>query len=246
MKLRIIQVLAVLLVLSTTGCVYWRLHQFRNQLTAFTDHFRVQEGDSPALIAFKPILYPEDVEWLIGLKPTRVVAEGPDRVRHIYHMDKRLARKHRDDPIREIVFSIVYEDNRLKEYHFPKSFETFLTEANFIDIFKPMDKAAIKKGENATQWSWEETDLVIPGREDIKHHLGEPFVTEDLDGGVVMRYAYTLRGSDHPRAGAEHFWLEFTTDSDEGQVIKAESMMGTLHTVIDLSKLPRELKLRRR
>lgn len=232
---------------SASGCVYWRLHQFREQLSAFPHNFRIEEGDAPVIIALNPILKPDDIGWLTGLPASRtdVIDEA---VKEIYHYVKQYGNS--GDPTGDfdiLIRARFNPDQRLNEIEAPARFAPILTDSNFEEVFGPMRHGRIERRQHATGWSWEEHRVNIPTREEIRTFFGPPTLVEDLGAGEEWIFGYLLNGNEERRNPTPwDLFMRFRFEPEEERVIHAETFIGRIHLIVDLSGKQNHVTLRRR
>lgn len=219
-----------------TGCVYWRLHQFRNQLSAFPDYFRIEERELPTIVALEPVLRPDDLGWLSGLPASETTSSG-GRTTERYHFVKNHAHPDDDEEGNYDVVLLAHfnEDGRLHEYQTPARFGVFLTEENFDEVFRPMKDGTIERLRHATGWAWKEHKVNIPVRQEIIEFLGIPYSRDVEEEGLVYTYVYQLKGNDvrwNPTGW--DMYARFVFEPEEERVVHTESYMGRLRVTVDL------------
>lgn len=238
-------VLAALL-LTSTGCVYWRLHQFRNQLSSFPDNFRIEHGDPSALIALNPILMPDDPGWLMGLDPSHVEEHEDERLQ-VYHFEKVRTETMDEEGDFDIVMATRFKESRLTVFEVPHRFEDMLTEEIFTEVFGSMRDGSIERRQQGTGWTWEEHKVLIPSKNDIFRYLGQPQAVDHGIDNTVMTYIYRLKNSE-TKAGNPlniDLWMRITTGGDEHRVVRFESYVGRLSILVDFTGPKNEVKIRR-
>lgn len=220
----------------SSGCVYWRLNQFRNQLSAFPDYFRIEEGERPRIVALRPTLKPDDLGWLSGLAASEF-AQGEGRDTEIY----RYVKQYRDPADDEagaydmVLFLHFNRNGRVEAFEAPSQFASILTEKNFDEVFGPMKNGAIERDRHATGWWWEGHRVNIPLREEIVYFFGVPSFTEDSPYGLSYHYAYLLEGNElRWNPSGWDSYTRFIFCPEEDQVIFSETFKGRLHVVVDL------------
>ncbi len=244
---RIIFILAMAGMLTLqTGCVYWRLYQFRNQLSSFPEHFRIEDRDQPALIALNPILMPDDPGWLMGLEPSRIDEHDAERL-HVYHFIKMHAENFDEESDYDIVLATRFIDDRLTVVEIPRRFEEVLTEEIFVEVFGPMRDGTIERRQHGTGWTWEEHKVLIPDKNDMQRYLGQPFHVERGFDNVVMTYLYRLKHSEQEAGNPKKsdLWMRITFGGEEQRVVQFQSYLGRLSVFVDLSGDVNEVKIRR-
>ncbi len=224
------------ILLSNTGCVYWRLNQFRNQMSAFPDYYRIEDRDLPTIVALEPVLKPDDLGWLSGLPATETLSSGRSTT-ETYHFVKHYADPADDEGGEYDIILLAHfnEDDRLHEYQAPARFAIVLTEENFEEVFRPMKDGSIERLQHATGWSWEEHKVNIPVREEIIDFFGVPYAREEVEEGVAYTYVFQLKGNDVRWNPVEwDMYARFVFEPEEERVVQSESYMGRLRVTVDL------------
>ncbi len=245
-----LSLLAVMLFLPLTGCVYWRLNQFRRQLSAFPDFFHIKEGTQPTVVARQPVLRPDDLGWLSGLAASEF-QEANGRAREIYQYIKQPP-----DPGTpgepapfDIVIDLVFNaQQRLEEVELPLRFAPVITSENFEEVFRPMKDGRLAHADHATDWFWEEHRVQIPVRGDIEHFLGPPRTSEQVDGAWVYHYGYLLAGNTqrwNPTEWDLAIQFQFGPEEEEEKVVYAEVFMGRIQVQVDLRGKQNRVQIKR-
>lgn len=221
---------------SSSGCVYWRLNQFRNQLSAFPEYFEIQEGNAPQIIARRPVLRPDDLGWLSGLAASETI-EVDDQVVEKYRYRKQYQDPADDESAEyDLLLTLRFnQQGRVEAFEAPPQFASILTEENFDEVFRPMKDGTIKRDRHATGWWWEEHRVNIPLREDIVYFFGVPSYTEPTESGESYHYAYFLDGNDERwNPSGWDAYTRFLFDPESDQVVFSETFKGRLHIIVDL------------
>lgn len=224
------------MLLFNSGCVYWRLHQFRNQMSAFPDYYRIEERDLPTIVALKPILQPDDLGWLTGM-PASETINAKGKTTEIYHGVKQYADPAMDEGgAYDLVVPVHFnKDGRLYEFQAPARFAPFLTEENFDEVFRPMKDGTIERLQHATGWLWEEHRVNIPVKYEIIDLFGVPYAEEEGEDGLTFIYAYQVKGNDvRWNDTGWDIYFRFLFEPDEQRVVYSESYMGRLRVLVDL------------
>jgi hypothetical protein len=226
----------LLLMLTCNGCVYWRLNQFRMQLSDFGEHFRIVEDAVPVIISLNPVLKPDDLGWLSGLPASETRVED-GRTTEIYHYIKQYENPADDEEgTYDLVFPIRFSSaDRLAEVQVPARFSSVLSEKNFDAVFGPMKDGTIEHAEQRTGWWWDQHKVNIPNRTDILFFFGRPTATISAPAGAAYVYRYQLRGHDQQwNPTGAHVFLRFVFEPEEERVIQFEAYKGKLHVTVDL------------
>lgn len=222
--------------IANSGCVYWRLHQFRNQLSAFPGYFEIQEGDVPVIVSLRPVLQPDDLGWLSGLAASETVREDK-RVIELYRYRKQYAdAAHDEEGAYDLLIQVDFNaQDRMHALHAPARFAPILTEDNFNEVFAPMKDGTIERAKHATGWVWEEHRVNIPTREEIRDFFGTPYTVAEPEEGLTYTFAYLLEGNETRWNPSDwDIWIRFVFEPDEERVVYSETYVGRLHLMVDL------------
>ena len=233
--------------LLNTGCVYWRLNQFRHQLSSFPENFQIEEGELPAIVAVKPILRPDDFGWLSGLAASDTVVRDEQTTElYLYRKQYRDPADDEDGAYDKRVAFLYNEDQRMHTIEAPARFAPLLTEENFDVVFRPMKEGRVDRGRHATGWFWEEHRVNIPVREDILHFFGVPYAVEERAEGLTYTYAYRVEGNEEEwNPTGWDVYVRFVFEPEEEQVIYTEAYKGRLHIQVDLRAKENLVEIRR-
>ena len=234
-------------VLLNTGCVFWRLNQFRSQLSTFSENFRIEDRDVPTIVALNPMLKPDDLGWLSGLAASETKKQE-GRTTEYYRYIKTL---HPEDVAEPGEYDLLIPlhfnaDDRLIEIQAPARFGIILTEQNFNEVFGPMMDGTVERARQSTGWFWEQHRVNIPTRTDIEYFFGHPTRIEESEAGPKYVYGYLLEGNDE-RWNPTGFdvYAEFLFEPEEERVIYSESYKGRLNITVDLREETKRVEIRR-
>lgn len=237
------------MLLLNSGCVYWRLNQFRKQLSDFPSHFRIEERERPTIVALQPVLRPDDLGWLSGLAASDTV-EQDGRVTEIYAYVKQYDDSAHDEKgAYDLEVRLLYNDEeRLEAVQVPNQFASIVNEKNFDEVFRPMADGYIERMRHATGWLWEEHRVNIPVRDDIEYFFGVPTTVAEADEGLTYTYAYRLQGSTTETEWNPTGWdayVSFVFEPEAERVIYTESYNGRMQIIVDLHAEKNAVEIKR-
>ncbi len=240
--------LSVGILFTTPGCVFWRLNQFRNQLTDFPAHFEVDEGQDTAVItAYKPLLRPDDMGWLTGLAATQTAGPTGGMI-ETYHYIKQYPEGHDDEASAyDWLFRLYYnDDDRLETIRIDALFAALLTTDNFTEVLQPMKTGTDAHRQQTTGWWWDDHRVNIPNRTDIQHFFGTPYSVDTSSGQLAYVYIYHLENHDrqwNPTPGDVYLRFEFSPEDEE--VVFTEAYKGRIFLKVDLRAERNQVELKR-
>lgn len=225
--------LCLTLLLLTPGCVYWRLYQFRSQMSSFPDYYRIETNGPPTIVASKPVLQPDDLGWLTGLEPTEKTQHDDGST--LLHYRFVTQSPTGGSPDYDVELQVLARDNRLIWFQFPERFAPVLTEKNFESVFREMERGRLERAQNATDWSWAENEFKVPRREDVLLFWGEPYSEVHAEETFALTYAYRLKGSTNPQntTGWEMF-MRYEFNKESGFVQASDIYLGRLRVRVVL------------
>jgi len=230
-----------LIILPLTGCVYWRLNQFRNQLSNFPTHYKVETRELPTIIALNPVLMQDDPGWLTGLNPSRASATNA------VYLFRKEAPEGEEQGLYDLSLQAIYEDGRMSAFQFPKRFEKVMTAEVFDEAFRGMSDGALERMQQATGWMWEENVIHIPRYSNVVYYLGRPSSVVEQDNVIQSAtYQYRLEGTNslwNPTG-----WdlsMHFLFEPEALQVIRTETYMGRLRIRVVLEPKRNHVEIKR-
>lgn len=212
-----------------SGCVYWRLHQFREQLGAFARYGDVEHAPGPIIHFHKPVLKPEDIPWLIGREPTR-----KEHGLWSYDFQKREAIKPEPDHDRVLSVALGLDNGRIDRIILPPRFNGVVNENMLSRVLAGMDKAAVSRQNQTAGWILDPEIVDITPRQ-IRDMFGAPVRTEDTAIHRVWIYEFDLCESASPGAEPDGFAL-FVLNHRTDLIEQAHLRTGHLHVWV--SRVP--------
>ena len=249
MRRYLLLLLGALLISTQTGCVYWRLHQFRNQLSSFPDNFRIEERIQPTLVALNPILIQDDLGWLTGLPACEIVTEDGNAVEWYRGIKQYDTASDEESGAFDMVVPFRFNAaGRLFEIVAPKRFDVILTEENFDIVFATMKDGSIERISHSTDWVWPADLINVPTRTDMEVFFGVPTRQEhDEAGRVVYHYGFLLEGYSGKRWNPTE-WdiaLRIAFDPETDQIQESLSYIGRLSIEVRLQADRNTVRIKR-
>jgi hypothetical protein len=213
-------------------------------MSSFPDYYRIETNALPTIVALKPVLQPDDLGWLTGVEASErtTAKDGATLLRYRFVTQSPAG----GNPDYDIELLIHYRDNRLVWFQFPERFAPVLTEKNFDEVFREMDRGRLERAQHATDWNWEVNTIKIPKRADMIHFLGEPHSELRTEDSLVLTYAYRLQGSTSPQnpTGWE-LYMHYEFDLETGLVNFSDVYLGRLRISVSLAPGDNSVKIKR-
>jgi hypothetical protein len=227
-----------------SGCVYWRLNVFRNQLSDFTSHYKVESRERPTIVSLEPVLKPDDLGWLMGLTPTRT--SPTNAVYHFQKMASETAAPESEGAY-DLVFRAEFKEDLMVAFQFPTRFSKVMTQEIFSEAFKGMSDGSLERVQHATGWVWEDNVIKIPRYTNIVYYLGQP--SEAIEQKGIMRearYHYRLQGTNkvwNPTGWDLYF--HFIFEPEDVRLTASETYLGRLRINIMLQPQNNQIEIKR-
>jgi len=184
--------LLLLLTGMLSGCLLFRIYEFKEQFCDYQRNFQLLVGDDITLLMLNPVLFDDDLVWLLGAEPSyREQRDGELDLVYVVEKDLPVSDPELAIPLR-LRFTNNSGDYRLSAGIIHKNLGTMIT-PGLIDetVAHTCDSETNIADKNV---SVDLSDLdpdAIPRRQEIEQALGEP--TEVYEDGRVVVYRFRLR-----------------------------------------------------
>jgi len=192
---RLLPALLMIGVVALSGCVYWRLLQFKRQFGDFSKHFEIRSGDHYALIIKEPLLSGEDVDFVMKAVPTRVDRRADEVVgrRYVFHLVGGS-----EDPRATLEYALRFEEDFFTEMHFPAEFCTLFPEDAMQSLLASLGSAETDRESESVRARIRKKRVreLMPDPARVQEALGPPSHRwKERDGLVRLLYDYKLETS---------------------------------------------------
>lgn len=234
-------ILAVMLLLA--GCVWLRLLEIKNQLSAFEENFRVEVTEQHFIVHFlDPVLLSDDFVYLSKLHPSRIerLADGSAR----WFLDFRI------DPLKEenqrnkrVTFAMTFNnEERLAAFDFSPLFLEMAPAAFLEASIRSLGSGQVDQDKRQLKVSSEDLPQLkapLPRIEAITSVMGKP-VSEHLENGLkVLIYRFKADATPTDPEFADRrlaeAWLYFEPKRNE--LVRLKGRFAGLKLSIDYKKL---------
>ena len=206
-KARITQYLVLFLILLTlSGCIFFRMLEVRDQLTDFETNFDLNDQRGLTLVFKNPVLLSDDVIWLMKGSPVSVKPEGDGQLWE-YVFQKQHTTSQSEGDAYDIPILMLMDNDKLIEVTFPKRFLKSLSIPLLKKMLASMGNADISKLKRSASSKYTGADSSeIPTIDNVKETLGEPYTVDNLGENSRFDYLYYLEG---PQGNASSDNLNF-------------------------------------
>lgn len=187
--LRLLLIAAVLA--GTTGCIYFRLYQFRRQLADFDAHCAYRQDPGPVVTFHDPVLRPADVEWLMGLPVTEIRIDEAGRPRHVFRFRKCPGTHGGATQPEDLELVLVEHDGRVAEVRLPARLNVLMSRERLARAFRGADRGTLDRAERRTGWVLDDR-LALPVLDDLLAGLGLPCSRDTTGASDVLTYRYAV------------------------------------------------------
>jgi hypothetical protein len=219
---RTLMLLLAIGVAAASGCVYWRLLKFKQQLGDFPSHFAFAGGSSYALVCLHPLLEGGDVDGLMGVAPSRR-EQGDGLEWRVYDFIKDPA-----DASAPLTYRLGFAEGKLVRIEFPAQFTPLFPEDGLRELLASLGKADVDRAERSARARLARERLAarLPDRARLAAALGEPSERAVADSSEIWTYRYRLDTSSESAAARKRRALgEFRFDA-EGRLTRLAATIG--------------------
>lgn len=195
--------LALLALLCLSGCVYFRLFQLKNQLRDVDRYFSLS-GDRDLVVRFnEPVLFAQDLRFLIGAPPLQRSMEGEERAWHFEFEMVRHTPLAEPTPLERLTLDMGFNNGyKLVRLTIPETFLMFFPRNMFLETVKQAayaDILELKKTVRGHVKLSPEADKELTARFKAEEFLGPPLgVRKEADGTETLIYRYRILSADRP------------------------------------------------
>jgi len=220
----------VIVTISTGGCLYLRLMEFKNQLTHFDDYFQIKQEHGLTLVSAKPVLLSGDVTTMLKVAPTSV-RKTDAGVLWVYVFEKQYPDTRNEQGNYDIPLELLFEDDKLSEIRFSQRFLAFMRRPTIILFLRALGGAKLDVNRRSATGSFRGKDpqerTYVPKKQNVLKLLGKPFAAEPSKDTIKLTYRYRLKVKQAARKdkGAKD-WAHFTFRKTDGMLMQIDSNFG--------------------
>ena len=201
-KYTVVSFLLLFAVLSS-GCIYLRLLEVKNQIAQFDQHFIIDKDDGLTLTFLKPVLSEDDVKWM-GFYPTiEVEIDGQKKWVLVFEKVRQENQSEKGDY--DLFVESHFRENKLNSVHVSERYFAIIPKEFSILLIKAIGGATINRKNKTVSASMESSGQAIafPNQSDIVEVLGIPYRLEHKEEKTtVVEYHYRSKWGS--AAGERH------------------------------------------
>jgi len=225
-------VLLVIAVAASSGCVYWRLFKFKQQLSDFNEHFEFRSNGSYSLVIKKPLVTGGDFDKLMEVEPT-LRLEGPEGTWRVYEFEKQPP-----DGSEALTYRFGFEADKLTLIVFPDQFMELYPADALAEFLRSLGEAEVEKKERSAHSSAFRRDLLeqLPDSTKVLDALGAPSerLGDRQEGWEDLLYHYRIRTETTGDKEAKRRALGRFRYADDGRLIQVEAAIGKHRLSFDI------------
>lgn len=225
----------LIVLLLVTGCIFLRLLEVKRQLNDFEDNFRIEEKRGLTLVMLKPVLYSEDLVWLMKNEPVKKenISDGE---LWKYVLEKQYPVKKREEENFDIPILMLMENGKLTELTFPERFLKHISKSLLARMFRSMGGAEVNKLDRSAGSKFQGEIFQIPKIDNIVSTLGKPYSVKDSDGKYIFVYRYKLKRGESV-SNYDEFNLQntFIFQKSDRRLLRAESHFRGLSMALEFA-----------
>lgn len=231
---RYLPVILAIGVAASSGCVYWRLLQFKRQLERFNEHFEFRSDSAYVLVAREPLLSGADVDAIMEVEPTRE-EQGPAAAWRTY------AFRQVPDGRTPLVYRMDFRDGMLVALHFPAQFTELYPEAAIRELLASLGRAEVERKTASTRSSLRRRLCEqLPDSVQVERALGPPsergFDPEQGARRWLYRYRIltaTTGKKEEKRRAWGRFWF-----GEDAALVRVDAGIGKHELRFDIPEEP--------
>jgi hypothetical protein len=229
---RVIPVLLVIGVAASSGCVYWRLFKFKQQLKDFNEHFEFRSNGAYSLVIKEPLVTGGDFDKLMDVEPTRR-EEEPDGTWRVYEFEKQPP-----DGSEALIYRFGFDSDKLTLIVFPDQFTKLYPADALAEFLRSLGEAEVEKKERSAHSRAYRRHLLeqLPDSTRVLDVLGEPTERERdrQEGWEDLLYRYRLRTQTVGEKEAKRRALGRFRYADDGRLLQVEAAIGKHRLSFDI------------
>ena len=184
------------LALLLTGCIWTRLLSFKNQFADFDRYVRVEERDGLTLHFNQPVLYAEDILFLMELEPTRRLTNGAKQTWQ-WTFRKLHSATNTETGDYDLTFATTFVSNRLTAFSLGERFLASLPKPLILGALRSLGHADIDQKKRSATMHWVdrggvEEEWQSLTRATVTKLLGDPYTIASTNEVSTLVYRYVL------------------------------------------------------
>jgi hypothetical protein len=187
--------LLVGLALGLTGCVWTRLLSFKNQLSEFDRYVQVEDRDGLTLRFKQPVLYSQDVLFVMELEPTRRITNGASQAWY-WTFRKIHSPTNTETGDFDLTFSTTFLSNKLVGFTLGERFLVSIPKPLLLGAMRSFGHAEVDQKRRQATMRWvdhgPDGEWQSLTRSSVATLLGEPYSVTASNEVSTCLYRYRL------------------------------------------------------
>lgn len=232
-KNNINKLLFLILLLTLSGCVYYRFLKVKYQLGNFDRNFAIDDKGGLSVEFKNPVLEAGDIVWLMSAEPDYKHDSENEKV-WTYILKKRYLRSKREKGNFDIPVKFIIEKGKIKKVTLPERFLKYFSMSLFKNLLNSFGRADISKFHKEAKSSVKQSnEYKLPTTKEISEVLGIPYYTKNEKSDLIYVYKYYINAKGKPDRPGVSFIYHFR---EKDRVLKSvKSNVKGVDIAIDFS-----------
>lgn len=203
------KILFLILLLTLSGCVYYRFLKVKYQLENFEKNFAIDDKGGLTVEFKDPVLEAGDIVWLMSAKPD-YKQDSENKKVWTYILKKRYFRAQKESGDFDIPVKFIIEKGKIKKVTLPERFLKYFSMSLFKNLLDSFGKADISKFHKEARSSVKQSkEYKLPTTKEISQVLGIPYYRKNVNSDLVYVYKYYINAKGKPDRPGVNFIYHF-------------------------------------
>jgi len=194
-------ILLLILILSLSGCIYYRFLKVKYQLDDFEKNFSVDDKGGLSVEFKNPVLQSGDIVWLMSANPDSKQDSENEKI-WTYILKKRYHRSKNENGNFDIPVKFIIKNEKVNKVTLPERFLKYFSMSLFKNLLNSFGRADISKFHKEARTNVKESNhYKLPTTKEISEVLGSPYYRKKVNSDLVYVYKYYINAegkSDRP------------------------------------------------
>lgn len=218
------------LALSLTGCVWVRLLALKHQLADFDHYVTVEDRHGLTFRFVKPVLYTQDVRYLMELEPT-ARSTNADQQTWFWTFEKQRSPTNADAGDFDLTFATSFENGMLTRAAVSERMLAIVPKWFLLALVRSLGHAQVDQKKRTARVTLEPPKVPEHPltKAELVSLLGTPFSVTAANATYTCRYRYELKSSSLTAGQTMPAQAAFTFTQAADQLTRLETVYGDLH-----------------
>lgn len=177
-------------VLSSSGCVYWRLLKLKNQLKSFSENFEFLSEEHYSVLCLNPILSGDDIDRVMKVAPSELTLKRGQATSRVYSFLRIAPLKDRvpleeagglkfgwgEQPGRDLDYTLDFHEELFCGIHFPEEFNQLFPAEALRNLLEGIGSADVDRSQSTlrTMTLRQQLRSLMPDKSQVETALGKP------------------------------------------------------------------------